>query len=72
MTPERRTTREQVEERTGSGTARRKQSMLSLPAWESFATMDRQRLVRTVLEVAHRQIGTRGGQPSGAGEVSDR
>ena len=59
MTPERRTTREQVEERTGPGTVSMEQPMPSLPAWESFATTDRQRLVRTVLEVAHRQIGIR-------------
>jgi hypothetical protein len=58
MTPERRTTGEQVEERTGLGTASREQPMPSLPAWESFATTDRQRLVRTVLDVAHRRIGT--------------
>jgi hypothetical protein len=59
MMPERRTTGEQVEERTGLGTAKAEQPMPSLPAWESFATTDRQRLVRTVLEVAHRQIRTR-------------
>jgi hypothetical protein len=59
MTPERRTTGEQVEERTGSGTVSVEQPLPSLPAWESFATTDRQRLVRTVLDVAHRQIGTR-------------
>ena len=59
MTPERRTTREQAAERTEPGAARAVPSTLSLSAWESFATTDRQRLVRTVLEVAHRQIGTR-------------
>jgi len=59
MTPERRTTGERVEEGTGPGTASVEQPIPSLPAWESFATTDRQRLVRTVLEVAHRQIGTR-------------
>ena len=59
MTSERRTTGERVEEGTGLGTARAEQPMPSLPAWESFATTDRQRLVRTVLDVAHRQIGTR-------------
>ena len=59
MTPERRTTGEQVEERTGPGTVSVEQPMPNLPAWESFATTDRQRLVRTVLDVAHRQIGTR-------------
>jgi len=59
MMPERRTTGEQVEEGTGPGTASVEPSMPSLPAWESFATTDRQRLVRTVLDVAHRQIGTR-------------
>jgi hypothetical protein len=59
MTPERRTTGERVEEGTGLGTARLEKPMPSLPAWGSFATMDRQRLVRTVLDVAHRQIGTR-------------
>lgn len=59
MTPERRTTGEQAAERTEPGAARAVPSTLSLPAWESFATMDRQRLVRTVLEVAHRQIGIR-------------
>ena len=59
MTPERRTTGERVEEGTGQGTASVEQPMPSLPAWESFATTDRQRLVRTVLDVAHRQIGTR-------------
>jgi len=59
MTPERRTSGEQVEEGTGSDAAKAEQMMTSLPAWESFATTDRQRLVRTVLDVAHRQIGTR-------------
>jgi hypothetical protein len=59
MTPERRTTREQAAERTEPGAARAEPSTPSLPAWESFATMDRQRLVRTVLDVAHRQIGIR-------------
>ena len=59
MTPERRTTGEQAEERTGPGTVSVEQPMPSLPAWESFATTDRQRLVRTVLDVAHRQIGIR-------------
>ena len=59
MTPERRTSGEQVEEGTGPGTVSVEQSLPSLPAWESFATTDRQRLVRTVLEVAHRQIGIR-------------
>jgi hypothetical protein len=59
MTPERRTTRERVEESTGPGTASVEQPLPSLPAWESFAPTDRQRLVRTVLEVVHRQIGTR-------------
>jgi hypothetical protein len=59
MTPERRTSGEQGEEGTGLGTAKAEQLMPGLPAWESFATTDRQRLVRTVLDVAHRQIGTR-------------
>lgn len=59
MTPEQRTSAEPVEEGTGPGTASVEQPMPSLPAWESFATTDRQRLVRTVLDVAHRQIGTR-------------
>jgi hypothetical protein len=59
MTSERRTTGEWVEEGTGLGTASVERPMPSLPAWESFATTDRQRLVRTVLDVAHRQIGTR-------------
>ena len=59
MTPERRTTSEQAAERTEPGAARAEPSTPSLPAWESFATMDRQRLVRTVLDVAHRQIGIR-------------
>ena len=59
MTPERRTSREQAAERTEPGAARAEPSTPSLPAWESFATMDRQRLVRTVLDVAHRQIGPR-------------
>ena len=59
MTPERRTSGEQAKERTGLGTARVEQPVPRLPAWESFATTDRQRLVRTVLDVAHRQIGTR-------------
>ena len=59
MTPERRTTGEQVEEGTGPGTVSVEQPMPSLPAWESFATTDRQRLVQTILEVAHRQIGIR-------------
>jgi hypothetical protein len=58
MTPERRTSGEQVEEGTGLGTAT-VELRPSLPTWESFATTDRQRLVRTVLDVAHRQIGTR-------------
>jgi len=58
MTPERRTSGEQVEEGTGLGTATA-ELLPSLPTWESFATTDRQRLVRTVLDVAHRQIGTR-------------
>lgn len=58
MTPERRTSGEQVEEGTGLGTATA-ELLPGLPAWESFATTDRQRLVRTVLDVAHRQIGTR-------------
>jgi hypothetical protein len=59
MTPEWRTTGERAEERTGPGTVNVEQPMPNLPAWESFATMDRQRLVRTVLDVAHRQIGPR-------------
>jgi hypothetical protein len=59
MTPERRTTGERVEEGTGLGTASVEEPIPSLPAWESFATTDRQRLVRTVLDVAHRQIGIR-------------
>jgi hypothetical protein len=59
MTPERRTSGEQAKERTGPGTARVEQPLPSLPAWESFATTDRQRLVRTVLDVAHRRIGPR-------------
>jgi hypothetical protein len=59
MTSERRTTGEQVEEGSGLGTARVEQPLPSLPAWESFATTDRQRLVRMVLDVAHRQLGTR-------------
>ena len=59
MTSERTTTGERVEEGTGLGTASVKQPIPSLPAWESFATTDRQRLVRTVLDVAHRQIGSR-------------
>jgi hypothetical protein len=59
MTSERRTTGERVEEGTGLGTASVEQPLPSLPAWESFATTDRQRLVRTVLDVAHRQIGIR-------------
>ena len=59
MTPERRTAGEQVEERTRPGTVSVEQPMSRLPAWESFATTDRQRLVRTVLDVAHRQIGPR-------------
>ena len=59
MTPERRTSGERVEEGTGLGTASVEQPMPSLPAWESFATTDRQRLVRTVLDVAHRRIGIR-------------
>ena len=59
MTSERRTTGERVEEGTGLGPARLEKPMPSLPAWGSFATTDRQRLVRTVLDVAHRQIGTR-------------
>ena len=59
MTPERRTSGEQVEEGTGPGTVSVELPMPRLPAWESFATVDRQRLVRTVLEVAHRQIGIR-------------
>jgi hypothetical protein len=57
MTPEQRTSGGQVQER--SGTAKAEPPAPSLPTWESFATTDRQRLVRTVLEVAHRQIGTR-------------
>ncbi len=69
MTPERRTTGEQVEEGTGLGTVSVEQPMPSLPAWESFATVDRQRLVRTVLDVAHRQIGTR---PVGMGRGLER
>ena len=59
MTSERRTSGERIEEGTGLGAASVEQPMPSLPAWESFATTDRQRLVRTVLDVAHRQIGTR-------------
>jgi hypothetical protein len=59
MTSEQRTTGERVEEGTGLGTASMEEPIPSLPAWESFATRDRQRLVRTVLDVAHRQIGTR-------------
>lgn len=59
MTPEWRMSGEQVEEGTGPGTVSAEQPLPNLPAWESFATTDRQRLVRTVLEVAHRQIGTR-------------
>ncbi len=59
MTSEQRTSGEWVEEGTGLGTTRVEQPLPSLPAWESFATTDRQRLVRTVLEVAHRQLGTR-------------
>jgi hypothetical protein len=59
MMPERRTSGEQVEEGTGLGTTSVEPSMPSLPAWESFPTTDRQRLVRTVLHVAHRQIGIR-------------
>jgi len=59
MTPEQRTSGEWVEEGAGLGTARAEQPLPSLPAWESFATTDRQRLVRTVLDVAHRQIGIR-------------
>ena len=59
MTPERRTSGEQVEEGTGLGTAKAEPLTPGLPAWESFATADRQRLVRTVLDVAHRRIGTR-------------
>ena len=65
MAPERRTSREPVEERPGPGTARAEPPLPNLPAWESFATRDRQRLVRTVLDVAHRQIGTR---PVGLGQ----
>ncbi|HUR07678.1 MAG TPA: hypothetical protein VM347_34405 [Nonomuraea sp.] len=59
MTPERRTTGEQAAERTEPGAARAEPSTPGLPAWESFAATDRQRLVRTVLDVAHRQLGTR-------------
>jgi hypothetical protein len=59
MMPARRTSGEQVEEGAGLGTAKAEQLRPGLPAWESFATTDRQRLVRTVLDVAHRQIGTR-------------
>jgi hypothetical protein len=59
MTPERRMSGEQVEERAGLSTVSVEQPMPNLPAWESFATTDRQRLVRTVLDVAHRQIGIR-------------
>jgi hypothetical protein len=59
MAPERRTSGEQGEEGTGPGTVSVEQPMPSLPAWESFATVDRQRLVRTVLDVAHRQLGIR-------------
>jgi hypothetical protein len=69
MTPERRTAGEQVEERTGPGTVSVELPMPSLPAWESFATTDRQQLVRTVLDVAHRQIGTR---PVGMGQGLER
>ena len=69
MTPERRTAGAQVEERTGPGTVSVEQPLSSLPAWESFATTDRQRLVRTVLDVAHRQIGTR---PVGMGQGLER
>jgi hypothetical protein len=69
MTPERRTAGEQVEERTGPGTVSMDLPMPNLPAWESFATTDRQRLVRTVLDVAHRQIGTR---PVGMGQGLER
>ena len=58
MTPGRRTSGEPVEEGTGLGTAKAEQPAPSLPAWESFAITDRQRLVRAVLDVAHRQIGT--------------
>ena len=57
MTSEQRTSGEWAEEGTGLGTTRVEQSLPSLPAWESFAITDRQRLVRTVLDVAHRQIG---------------
>jgi len=32
---------------------------LSLPRWESFPPADRQRLVRTILHVAHRQVGSK-------------
>ena len=59
MTPERRTSGEQGEEGTGLGTARAEPLLPGLPAWESFATTDRQRLVWMVLDVAHRQIGIR-------------
>lgn len=59
MTTKRRTSGEPVEERTRLGTAGVEHPMPSLPAWESFATTDRQRLVRTVLDVAHRRIGIR-------------
>ena len=59
MMPERRTIGEQIEERTRLGAASVERPTPRLPAWESFATTDRQRLVRTVLDVAHRQIGTR-------------
>jgi hypothetical protein len=59
MMPERRTIGEQSEEGTRLDTARVERPTPRLPAWESFASTDRQRLVRTVLDVAHRQIGTR-------------
>lgn len=69
MTPERRTIGEEVEECFGLGTPRLEQWMPGLPAWESFAITDRQRLVRTILDVAHRQIGTR---PVGMGRGLER
>ena len=33
--------------------------MLALPRWESFPLEDRHRLVRTILQAAHRQVEAR-------------
>jgi hypothetical protein len=35
------------------------QPMSDLPAWESFTTADRRRLVQTILDVVDRQVSAR-------------